>query len=105
MPSRRQLKPAQCARWLRTPDKEKKKNFFFRGFNAVYARGERAYIGLITRMVRRSGLMVCLVLVLVGVSVWGLTRIPTGFIPVEDQGYLMVSVQLPDAPPWSAPST
>lgn len=91
------LKPAQCARWLRTPDKEKKKNFIFRGFNAVYERGERAYIGLITRMVRRSGLMVCLVLVLVGVSVWGLTRIPTGFIPVEDQGYLMVSVQLPDA--------
>ncbi len=91
------LKPAQCARWLRTPDTEKKKNFFFRGFNAVYERGERAYIGLITRMVCRSGLMVCIVLILVGVSGWGLTRIPTGFIPVEDQGYLMVSVQLPDA--------
>ena len=28
---------------------------------------------------------------------WGLTKIPTGFIPPEDQGYLMVAVQAPDA--------
>ena len=33
---------------------------------------------------------------LVGLAGWGLTRIPTGFIPTEDQGYVMISVQLPD---------
>jgi HAE1 family hydrophobic/amphiphilic exporter-1 len=91
------LKPTQCAQWLRKPDAQKRKNFFFRGFNAVYARGERAYIGLVQGMVRRSGLVVCIAMILIGVSAWGLTRIPTGFIPVEDQGYIMVSVQLPDA--------
>ena len=29
-------------------------------------------------------------------AVWGLARVPTGFLPIEDQGYLLVSVQLPD---------
>ncbi len=40
--------------------------------------------------------MVVLALALVGVAVYGLTRIPTAFLPVEDQGYLIVPVQLPD---------
>ena len=31
-----------------------------------------------------------------GISVWGVVRLPTAFIPLEDQGYLMVAVQLPD---------
>ncbi|HAB19309.1 MAG TPA: hypothetical protein DCE44_23130 [Verrucomicrobiales bacterium] len=29
-------------------------------------------------------------------AIWGLARVPTGFIPTEDQGYAMISVQLPD---------
>jgi hydrophobic/amphiphilic exporter-1 (mainly G- bacteria), HAE1 family len=40
--------------------------------------------------------MVAIALVLIGVAFWGMTRIPTAFIPIEDQGYLMVNVQLPD---------
>jgi HAE1 family hydrophobic/amphiphilic exporter-1 len=36
-------------------------------------------------------------LVLIGLAGWGLTRIPTSFIPTEDQGYAMVIVQLPDS--------
>jgi hydrophobic/amphiphilic exporter-1 (mainly G- bacteria), HAE1 family len=40
--------------------------------------------------------MVLLALVLVGIAVWGLTRVPTAFLPDEDQGYLIVSAQLPD---------
>ena len=34
---------------------------------------------------------------LIAASVYGFARIPTGFIPTEDQGYLIISVQLPDA--------
>ena len=34
---------------------------------------------------------------LIALAGWGLTKIPTGFIPAEDQGYLMVAVQVPDA--------
>lgn len=90
------LKPTQCALWLRAHDPTRRKNFFFRGFNAVYERVEAWYVGIIRTMVQRSGLMVMLALVLVGMAGWGLSRIPTGFIPTEDQGYVMISVQLPD---------
>ncbi len=47
-------------------------------------------------MVDRSGIMVMAALVLIGLAFWGMTRMPTAFIPIEDQGYLMVNVQLPD---------
>jgi HAE1 family hydrophobic/amphiphilic exporter-1 len=40
--------------------------------------------------------MVALALILVGFAIWGLTRVPTAFLPDEDQGYLIVSAQLPD---------
>jgi hydrophobic/amphiphilic exporter-1 (mainly G- bacteria), HAE1 family len=46
-------------------------------------------------MTRRSGAMVVLSLILAGVAIWGLTRVPTAFLPDEDQGYLIVSAQLP----------
>ncbi len=47
-------------------------------------------------MVDRSVLMVAIALALIVVAFWGMTRVPTAFIPIEDQGYLMVNVQLPD---------
>ena len=90
------LKPTQCALWLRAHDPNRKKNFFFRWFNSVYEPTERGYVRLIRVMVQRSGLMVVVALALVGLAGWGLTKIPTGFIPIEDQGYVLVAVQLPD---------
>ena len=64
---------------------------------AVYDRLERGYAGLIGRMVEaqrpdgghRPGHHR-------GRRLWGLARVPTGFLPIEDQGYLLVAVQLPD---------
>ncbi len=90
------LKPTQCALWLRPYDPKHKKNFFFRAFNAVYEPSERLYTRMIRSMVRFSGLMVFMALILVGIAGWGLMKIPTGFIPTEDQGYMMISAQLPD---------
>jgi HAE1 family hydrophobic/amphiphilic exporter-1 len=90
------LKPTQCALWLRQPERNRRKNFFFRGFNSVYGRVEMFYVRLIRRMVQRSGQMAVIGLLLVALAGWGLTRIPTGFIPTEDQGYAMMTVQLPD---------
>ena len=55
-----------------------------------------ATFGSIGAMTRRSGAMVVLALVLVVVAIWGLTRVPTAFLPNEDQGYLIVIAQLPD---------
>ena len=91
------LKPTQCALWLRAPDPSKRKNFFLRGFNAIYDRLEKTYAGLIGRLVHHSRVVFCIGLLLGAASIWGLTRAPTGFIPTEDQGYVMAIVQLPDA--------
>jgi HAE1 family hydrophobic/amphiphilic exporter-1 len=90
------LKPTQCALWLRRPVPPEQRNFFYRGFNRVYDRLERGYARLIGRMAAHSGVSVILALILIGIGGYGLSRVPTGFIPIEDQGYLLAAVQLPD---------
>ncbi|TCA66306.1 efflux RND transporter permease subunit [Rhizobium leguminosarum] len=90
------LKPTQCALWLRPPVPPERRNVFYRGFNRVYNRGERSYAGLIGSMTRHSGIMVIAAFALIGVAVWGLARLPTAFLPIEDQGYVLISAQLPD---------
>src|SRR6266540_3327161 len=84
------LKPTQCALWLRAPVPPEQRNILYRGFNFVYDAAERRYAALIHRMVDRSLLMVAVALALIVVAFWGMTRVPTAFIPIEDQGYLMV---------------
>ena len=90
------LKPTQCALWLRHPRPPEKRNILARGFNRVYDRLEHGYTRVIAFMVRRSGLMVLAALVCSGLGIWGVARLPTAFIPIEDQGYVVIGVQLPD---------
>jgi HAE1 family hydrophobic/amphiphilic exporter-1 len=90
------LKPTQCALWLRRPLPPEQRNFFYRGFNRVYDRVERGYTRLIGSLVRNSGVSVTAALILIAIGGYGLSRVPTGFIPIEDQGYLLAAVQLPD---------
>lgn len=45
---------------------------------------------------KHSGLVVPLGLIVSGLGIWGIARLPTAFIPNEDQGYGMIAVQLPD---------
>lgn len=89
------LKPAQCAVYLRpTPAR---KNIVYRAFNAVYDRCERLYTWIVGKLVRMSWAVLLLYVALVGLTAWWYTRLPTGFLPIEDQGYLITAVQLPDA--------
>jgi HAE1 family hydrophobic/amphiphilic exporter-1 len=90
------LKPTQCALWLRPPVPPERRNVFYRGFNAVYGRAERGYVRLIAAMVRRSALMLIVALAIIAAAIWGLARVANGFIPIEDQGYMLAVVQLPD---------
>ncbi len=90
------LKPTQCALWLRPPVPPQQRNFIYRGFNRIYAAGERGYVRLIGGLVRHSAVSVIVALVLISIAIWGLTRQPTAFLPVEDQGYVLISAQLPD---------
>lgn len=90
------LKPTQCALWLKPIDPNKPKNKIFKAFDRVYYPVEAAYLRMIDQLVHRSGPMALLGLILVALAIFGLTRIPTGFIPIEDQGYLILDVLLPD---------
>jgi hydrophobic/amphiphilic exporter-1 (mainly G- bacteria), HAE1 family len=90
------LKPTQCALWLRPAAPPSQRNLFFRAFNAVYDPFERAYARLIAGMVARSSLMCVIALIIIGAAGYGLSRVATGFLPIEDQGYVLVTVQLPD---------
>ena len=90
------LKPTQCATWLRPPAPSNNRNAFYRGFNRFYSLLEGRYAGLIRRVVKRSGAVTGVALILISIVIVGFSRIPTGFLPLEDQGYFIVSVQLPD---------
>ena len=90
------LKPTQCALWLRPPVPPGERNLFYRGFNAIYNRVENADARLIGGLVKLSGVVVLIGLIVSALGIWGIARLPTAFIPNEDQGYAMIAVQLPD---------
>jgi HAE1 family hydrophobic/amphiphilic exporter-1 len=89
------LKPAQCAVYLR-PTKQRK-NIFYRGFNNVYDKCEAVYTAIIRRAVRHTVLVMLLFIGLSTFAGWWFMKIPTGFLPTEDQGFAIVALQLPDA--------
>ena len=66
------------------------------GSTASITRWSTRYARLIAGMVGHSGLMAVIVAALVGLAVYSLSRVPTGFLPIEDQGYFLVIVQLPE---------
>ena len=90
------LKPTQSALWLRPAVPPERRNAFYRAFNAGYGRLERGYASLIRHMVTHAGAFTLVAFAIMGLAFWGLARVPTGFLPIEDQGYVLVSVQLPD---------
>jgi HAE1 family hydrophobic/amphiphilic exporter-1 len=90
------LKPTQCALWLRPTVPVEKRNFVFRAFDAAYVKLEAGYAGLMRRLVGHAGIMVLVAVAVIGATLFEFTRIPTGFIPFEDQGYMVANVQLPD---------
>jgi len=89
------LSPALAAIVLRPP--KKRKNAFFRGFDAVFRKTENGYAAIAKTLVRRTAIVMLLFLGLVSFTGWQFTRVPTGFLPIEDQGYLMANIQLPNA--------
>lgn len=89
------MSPALCGLMLRKQPAEK--NAFFRGFDALFVRLEQRYGSVTAGVVGRSRLMMMVFVGLAALTVWMFGGVPTGFLPIEDQGYVMVNVQLPDA--------
>ena len=95
------LTPALCATMLKAPkergavDSGNPKSGFFGWFNRVFERNTKRYHGTVNYFVRRSGRLMLIYVLLVGVMVFMYTRIPTSYLPQEDQGILFTMVQLP----------
>jgi HAE1 family hydrophobic/amphiphilic exporter-1 len=89
------LKPVQAAAWLRRPSE--KKGWFSRTFDFFYKPVERAYTAIIRGLVRVPALMLLLFVGITAGAGWWYQQIPRGFLPTEDQGYVVIQVQLPDA--------
>ena len=90
------LKPTQCALWLQPIDPNKKKNIFYRAFDKFYNPIEEKYVRFISVLAHKSKEVAFIGAILIVLAIIGLCRVPTGFIPIEDQGYLVVNVLLPD---------
>ncbi len=89
------LKPTQCALYLKPIPKDKKVNWFFRGFNKGFAVIEEHYIAVVRWMVERPLRMACIFAVIVGLAGAAFAVYPTALLPLEDQGYCIVIAQLP----------
>jgi hydrophobe/amphiphile efflux-1 (HAE1) family protein len=71
--------------------------WFFRGFNNAFGKTQAGYLKALRRVVRFSALTLLLYGGLVVLAYFGFEAVPTGFIPQQDQGYLICPAQLPDA--------
>jgi len=69
----------------------------FHAFNVAFDAATNGYTRAVARTVRVSAAVLVLYGGLLALTWWGFTHTPTGFIPQQDKGYLLVNVQLPDA--------
>ena len=90
------LTPALCATLLRPIGAgHHEKRGFFGAFNRAFERLTERYTGRVARMVGRSGRMMAVFVLLCGVLAIAAQQLPSSFLPEEDQGYFMTSIQLP----------
>ena len=92
------LTPALCALMLK-PKKESNSegvlDRFFAWFNRVFDRTRKGYVGIVSRFIRKSRTAVVFLLIVCGLTAIIYRNLPSTFVPDEDQGYLMIAIQLP----------
>jgi multidrug efflux pump len=71
--------------------------FFFRGFNWIFDGATRVYGRVVGWCLRFSAIVLVIYVGLIGLTGVGFSHIPTGFIPMQDKGYLVTNIQLPDS--------
>src|SRR5262249_38635608 len=92
------LSPALCSLIL----KEKKQSRgplgkFFAWFNKVFGKMTEGYVGISHQLIRKMVISLAILAGFVVLSGLLAKRLPSGFLPNEDQGYFFLNVQLPDA--------
>lgn len=71
--------------------------WFFKLFNGGFRISTSAYTWVVGRMLRLGAFVLVAYVGLLYLTYWGFSRVPGGFIPTQDKGYLLVNVQLPDS--------
>lgn len=87
------LTPALCALFL-TPRKQPK-FFLYVWFNKFWDKVSDLYARSIGKMLKHAGWSMVIYLAIAGLAIWGFISWPTSYIPEEDMGYFMTSIQLP----------
>ncbi|AFM23067.1 efflux RND transporter permease subunit [Desulfomonile tiedjei] len=88
------LKPVQCSLWLRPHTGEK--NIFFRKFDEVFEKVTHRYTSIVSYLVRHVPLMIVVWACALGLTYLAFSRVPSGFLPNEDDGLILLNAQLPD---------
>ncbi len=100
------LSPALCGLLLQKSDAKKDlltrivdrtAGWFFNVFNRAFTRGADSYANLIRRILRFAVIALIIYAGLLVLTYVGFKATPTGFIPTQDQGFLLMGAQLPDA--------
>jgi multidrug efflux pump len=90
------LSPVMCSLILKPEDPNKKKNIVFRRINEWLAIGNHKYVGLIKHIVKHPR-RVLSTFGMVLIAILLIHRIiPTSFLPIEDQGYFKIELELPE---------
>ena len=91
------LTPALCATLLKPVEAghHHEKRGFFGWFNRGFSRTAKGYEGIVARILRRAARYLIIYAAIIGAVVYFYTHLPSSFLPQEDQGNIIVNVQLP----------
>jgi len=91
------LTPALCATMLKPVEAghHHAKTGIFGWFNRGFASTASHYQGWVAKILTRTGRFLLIFAVLLGIVAWLYVRLPSSFLPNEDQGYIIANVQLP----------
>jgi HAE1 family hydrophobic/amphiphilic exporter-1 len=93
------LSPALASLLLKPKEEGEKKGFLTRGyavFNRFFGRTTESFVHTSSVLIHKSGLAMVALLLVGAVAVFLGSRLPSGFLPTEDQGYMFLALQLPD---------
>ncbi len=92
------LSPALCAMLLRPKGQNRGPlGGFYSWFNRAFGRVQEGYVGVSRHLIRKSALSFLLLAIFAAAALWFGKKLPTSFLPEEDQGYVYVGLQLPNA--------
>lgn len=87
--------PAMCALFLRPTNESQSKFILYRWFNAGFEKVRTAYNSVVGKLLAHPLIAILIFVVICGAAFWGFLRMPTSYVPEEDMGYFMTSIQLP----------